>query len=75
MLRVELAALEEVIIEGEEDLVEEGGTLPEVITSIGGLMGRIALGKIIPGSIAADLPEDGPSPRSFARDATSLRTG
>ena len=26
MLRVELAALEEVIIEGEEDLVEEGGT-------------------------------------------------
>ena len=65
--RVELTALEEVIKEGVEDLVEEAGALPEVITAIGGLMGGVSLREVVPGGIVTDLPEDGPS--------ASLRTG
>ncbi len=42
--RVELTALEEVIKEGVEDLVQEAGTLPETITTVGGLMGGVAIG-------------------------------
>ncbi len=57
--RVELAALEEVIKEGEEDLVEEAGALPEAISAVGGLMGWVALGEVVPGGIVTDLPEDG----------------
>ena len=51
--RVELTALEEVIKEGVEDLVEEAGALPEVITAIGGLMGGVAPGEVVPGGIIA----------------------
>jgi hypothetical protein len=58
-LGVEVAALAEVIIEGVEDLVEQAGALPEAITTIGGLMGGVALGEVVPGGIVADLPEDG----------------
>ena len=50
---VELTTLEEVIKEGVEDLVEEAGALPEVITAIGGLMGGVALGEVVPGGIVA----------------------
>ena len=57
--RVELTALEEVIKEGVEDLVEEAGALPEVITAIGGLMGGVSLREVVPGGIVTDLPEDG----------------
>ena len=62
-----MTALEEVIKEGEEDLVEEAGALPEAITTIGSLMGGVAPGEVVPGGIVTDLPEDGPS--------ASLRTG
>ena len=62
-----MTALEEVIKEGVEDLVEEAGALPELITAIDGLMGGVALGEVVPGGIVTDLPEDGPS--------ASLRTG
>ena len=62
-----MTALEEVIKEGVEDLVEEAGALPELITAIDGLMGGITPGEVVPGGIVSDLPEDGPS--------ASLRTG
>jgi hypothetical protein len=54
-----LTALEEVIKEGVEDLVEEAGALPEAITTVGGLVGGVAPGEVVPGGIVADLPEDG----------------
>ena len=57
-LGVELATVEEVIKEGVEDLVQEAGALPEVITAIGGLMGGVALREVVPGGIVTDLPED-----------------
>ncbi len=50
---VELTALEEVIKEGVEDLVQEAGTLPEAITTVDGLMGGVAGGEIVPGGIVA----------------------
>jgi hypothetical protein len=57
--RVELTALDEVIKEGVEDLVEEAGALPEVISAVDGLMRGVALGEVVPGGIVTDLPEDG----------------
>ena len=48
-----MTALEEVIKEGVEDLVQEAGTLPEAITTVDGLMGGVAGGEIVPGGIVA----------------------
>jgi len=49
---------EEVIIEGEEDLVEKTGTFPEAVTAIGDLMGGITLGEVSPRGSGAELPKD-----------------
>ena len=58
-LGVEVAAMDEVIIEGEEYLVQEAGAHPEAIATINGLMGGVAPGEVVPGGIVTDLPEDG----------------
>jgi len=58
VLRVKTAALEEVPGEGIEDLIQGASALPEAITTVAGLMGGIALGKIGPRDSAANLPKD-----------------
>ncbi len=59
MLRVETAALEEVSIEGEEELIEEASAAPLAIAAIAGRVGGIAIGQAVPGGIMTNLPEDG----------------
>ena len=64
---VELATLEEVIKEGDQDSIEEAIPAPNTVPSVASLIGGVAVGEVGPGGIVTDLPEDGPS--------ASLRTG
>ena len=51
--------MEEVLVEGEEDLVEAAVPAPYAIAAIAGWMGWIAGREVFPRGIGTDLPEDG----------------
>ena len=57
-LGIEIAAVEEVFVEGEEYLVEEAIPAPKAVATVTSRVGGIAGGQVFPGGIVADLPED-----------------
>jgi hypothetical protein len=57
-MEIETAAGEEVFVEGEQDFIKEMIPAPLMVAPIAGLVGGVALGQVVPGSIAADFPED-----------------
>ena len=56
---VELATMEEVIKEGDQDSIEEAIPAPITVAAVAGLVGGVAVGEVGPGRIIAELPEDG----------------
>jgi hypothetical protein len=64
-LGVEVTTLEEVIVEGKEDSIEESLAAPQAVAVVNSLVRRITIRKVIPGSTVANLPEDGVQDKSI----------
>lgn len=72
---IEAAAVEEVFVEGEEDLVEEARATPEAIAAIDGRVGGVAGGQGLPGGAAADLPKNSIENRAGVQGRAAARGG
>jgi hypothetical protein len=56
---VQSAALNQVLVEGTVDLIEEAGTLPHAVVAVAGLPFGGGTGEAVPGFPVGNLPEDG----------------